>query len=135
MTLASSFLHLNLLAVLVAAVVHMVLGLIWFLPRFFGTAWVELTGKEMKPASRWIPAVMLGHLFMALVLAMIVILANATDVLGGLLVGVLAWIGFVVPLEAGELVWEKIPFRLFLIRVGNQLVGLGLAGVILAVWR
>jgi len=50
-------------------------------------------------------------------------------------VGVLVWIGFVVPLEVGELVWEKNPFKLFMIRVGNQLVGLSIAGIILAVWR
>jgi hypothetical protein len=72
---------------------------------------------------------------MALVQAVIVNLANATTVMGGIAVGVLVWIGFIVTLEIGELVWEKIPFKLFMIRVGNQLVGLSLAGIILAVWR
>jgi hypothetical protein len=72
---------------------------------------------------------------MALVQAVIVNLANATTVMGGITVGVLVWIGFVVTLEIGELIWEKIPFKLFMIRVGNQLVGLSLAGIILAVWR
>ena len=49
--------------------------------------------------------------------------------------GVLVWIGFVVTLEIGELIWEKIPFKLFLIRVGGHLVALSVAGAILAVWR
>jgi hypothetical protein len=133
--LTSSLLAVNLLAVLVAGLVHVVLGLIWFMPKLFGNAWEELTGKEMKPAPQWIAAGILGHLAMALVLAVIVKLASATDVVGGISVGVLAWIGFVVPLEAGELVWEKIPFKLFLIRTGNQLVGLSVTGVILALWR
>lgn len=44
-------------------------------------------------------------------------------------------IGFVVTLETGELIWEKIPPKLFLIRIGNHLVALGLAGIILAIWR
>jgi hypothetical protein len=35
----------------------------------------------------------------------------------------------------GELVWEKIPFRLFLIRLGDQLLTLSLAGAILALWH
>jgi hypothetical protein len=65
----------------------------------------------------------------------IVSLANATTVVGGIIVSVLLWVGFVVTLEIGELILEKIPFKLFMIRVGNQLVGLGLAGIILAVWR
>jgi hypothetical protein len=135
MLVITSFLDINLLAVLVAGIVHMVTGLIWFMPKLFGNAWVELTGKEMKPALQWITAGIVGHQVMALVLAVIVRLANATTVIGGIVVGALIWIGFVVTLELGELIWEKIPFKLFLIRVGNHLVGLSLAGIILAVWR
>ena len=135
MSLITSSMHINFLAVCVAAVVHMVLGLIWFQPKLFGNAWTELTGKELKPALNWMPAGILGHLIMSLVLAMIVNLANAVNIPGGLAVGILVCLGFVVPLEIGELIWEKIPFKLFLLRVGNQLVGLSLAGMILAVWR
>ena len=72
---------------------------------------------------------------MALVLAMMVNLANATTLVGGIIVGIVICLGFVTPLEIGELIWEKIPFKLFMIRVGNQLVGLSLAGAILAVWQ
>ena len=135
MLLKTILLDINLWAILVAGIVHMLIGLIWFMPKLFGKAWVELTRKEMKPAPQWIAAGIIGHQVMALVQAVIVNLANATTVIGGIAVGVLVWIGFVVTLEIGELIWEKIPFRLFLIRVGNQLVGLSLAGIILAVWR
>ena len=135
MFLTTSLLNINPLAVLLAGLVHMVLGLVWFMPKLFGNTWVELTGKEMKPATHWIAAGIIGHLVMALVLAVIVNLANATTVIGGIAVGVMVWIGFMVTLEVGELIWEKIPFKLFMIRVGNQFVGLSLAGVILAVWR
>jgi hypothetical protein len=127
--------EVNLLAVLVAGVVHIVLGLVWFQPKLFGNAWVKLTGKEMKPASQWIPAGMIAHLFMTLVLAVIVKLCGATAALQGAVVGVLVCLGFVATILAGELVWEKIPFRLYLIRVANQLVGFAIAGIILAVWR
>ena len=135
MSLTTVLSNINLLAVLVAGIVHMVIGLIWFMPKTFGNAWVELTGKEMKPAPQWIAAGIIGHQVMSLVLAVIVKLANATNVIGGIVVGVLVCIGFIVTLEIGELIWEKIPFKLFMIRVGNQLVGLSLAGSILAVWR
>lgn len=131
----TSLLNINPLAVLIAGLVHMVLGLMWFTPKLFGNTWVELTGKEMKPATQWIAAGIIGHLVMALVLAMIVNLANATTLVGGIIVGIVICLGFVAPLEIGELIWEKIPFKLFMIRVGNQLVGLSLAGAILAVWQ
>jgi hypothetical protein len=135
MALTTSVSDINLWAVLVAGLVHTVIGLIWFMPRIFGNDWVELTGKKMKPATRWIPAGLIGHQVMAFVLALIVSLANVTNVVGGMAVGSLVCLGFMATLEIGELIWEKIPFKLFLIRVGNQLVGLGSAGIILAVWR
>ena len=126
---------INLLAVLVAGVAHMVTGLVLFQPKLFGNAWARLTGQELKPATQWIAAGIIGHQVIALVLAMIVYLANATTAAEGAIVGILVWIGFVVTLEIGELIWEKIQFRLFLIRIGNHLVALSAAGVILAVWR
>jgi hypothetical protein len=126
---------INLLAVFAAGVAHMATGLVWFSPQLFGHAWAELTGKDLKPASQWLIAGVIGHQVIALVLAVIVRLAGATTAAGGLAVAVLVWLGFVVTLEVGELIWEKIPVRLFLIRIGNHLVALGIAGVILAVWR
>jgi hypothetical protein len=68
-------------------------------------------------------------------LAVVVYLANATTIFEGMIVGILIWIGFVVTLETGELIWEKIPFKLFAIRIGNHFVALSVAGAILAVWR
>lgn len=135
MTLTTSLSGINLLAVLVAGIVHTVISLIWFMPKFFGNTWVELTGKELKPANRWIPAGLIGHQMIAFVLALIVNLANVTSAVGGVVVGILVCLGFMATLEIGELIWEKIPFKLFVIRIGNELIGLGSAGAILAVWR
>ncbi len=135
MSLVTIFSNINLLAVLVAGIVHMATGLIWYQPKFFGNTWANLTRAELKPAPQWLAAGLIGHQVIALVLAIIVTLANATTVLGGIAVGGLVWLGFVVTLEIGELIWEKIPVKLFMIRIGNHLVALSLAGSILAVWR
>lgn len=135
MMLSSALAAINPFAVLAAGITHLVLGLIWFQPKLFGNDWVKLTGKDLNPAFRWIPAGIIGHLVNSLVLALIVNLANATTAVEGVIVGIIVCMGFIVPLEIGELVWEKIPFRLFMIRVGNQLVGFSIACIILAVWR
>jgi len=135
MSLSDAFSQLNWFAVLVAGIVHLVAGLIWFQPKVFGNQWVTLTGKSMEPAVRWMPAGIIAHLVMSLVLAIFIYLANATDILSGILVAILAWIGFIVPILTGELIWEKIPFKLYLIRIANQLVGFCISGAILAVWR
>ena len=44
--LTLDFSAINLLAVFVAGVAHMAIGLIWNMPQLFGNAWAELTGKE-----------------------------------------------------------------------------------------
>lgn len=134
-SLTAGFSDINLLAVIVAGLAHMVTGLVWFTPRLFGKAWAEDTGKDLVPARRWLLVGVVGHQVIALALAVIVNLTGATTAAGGIAVAVLVWLGFVVTLEVGELIWEKIPFRLFLIRVGNHLVALSIAGTILAVWR
>jgi RsiW-degrading membrane proteinase PrsW (M82 family) len=135
MSIWSAFQNLNWLAVLVAWVVHVVISLAWYQPIFFGKAWVKLSGKEMKPATQWIPVGFIAHLVAVIALAVIVNLANATTAWEGILLGLLVSIGFIGAILAGELVWEKIPFRLFLIRVGDQILTLSLAGVILALWK
>jgi len=126
---------INLYAVIAAWIIHTASGLIWFQPKLFGNEWSKLTGKELKPAKKWLIPGLVGHLSMVFVIVIFIKMANITNGSGGLLVGLLCWVGFVVPLEIGELIWEKIPFRLFLIRIGNQLVGMGISGFILGAWQ
>jgi hypothetical protein len=126
---------INYLAVVAAGLTHMVVGLVWFSRRLFGEAWVALTRQTMDPAVKWLPVAALGHLTVAFVLAILIRLAGGPSLLAGLVIALLVWGGFVVTVEIGELVWEKIPFRLFLIRVGEHLVALCAAGAILGVWH
>ena len=129
------FSAINYLAVLVAWIVHIVMGLIWFRPELFGKEWSKLTGKELTPAKKWLVPGLIGHLLMIFVLVILIKLTNANTGLSGMLIGLLMWIGCVVPMESGELVWEKIPFRLFLLRTGNQLAGMAVSGFILGAWQ
>jgi hypothetical protein len=134
MEILNALFNVNPLAVVVAGIVHMVIGLLWYQPKLFGNAWVALTGKDLNPAKQWLGVGVIGHLGIALVLAMLIKLAGATDAVGGFAIAFLVWIGFIVTLEIGELIWEKIQTKLFLIRIGEHLLSLGLIGIILAVW-
>jgi hypothetical protein len=129
------FPNINFFAVLVAWIIHITIGLIWFRPGLFGNEWSKLTGKELKPQKKWLIPGLIGHLAMTSVLVIIIKLANINNGSGGLIVGLLCWIGFIVPIEIGELIWEKIPFKLFLIRIGNQFAGIGISGFILGAWQ
>jgi hypothetical protein len=126
---------LNYAAVVLAGVGHMITGLVWFSKPLFGPAWVRLTQQEMTPARQWLPVAAVGHLVIGFALAVLMAFAGVTSLLGGLVIAWIAWLGFVVTLEIGELVWEKIPFELFLLRAGNHFVALSVAGLVLAAWR
>ncbi len=127
--------NLNWLSVVVCWIAHVVISLAWYQPIFFGRAWVRLSGRDMKPAAQWIPVGFLAHLICIIALAVIINLADAKTILEGAILGVLVSIGFIGAMLGGELVWEKIPFQLFLIRLGDQLLTLSLAGAILAIWK
>ena len=107
---------INYLAVLVAAVVSMVLGAVWYGP-LFGKKWSELMGwssmtpeqtAEMKKASKksyfWM---FLSSLVMAYVTAWVMGVAGVTDFSGGLEVGFWLWLGFIATVSLGGVLWEK----------------------------
>ncbi len=132
-TLAIS--EINMFAVVVAGLAHMLVGLVWFSRPLFGKAWMSATGaKNMKPAVQWVPFAFLGHILIAFVLGLFIVLASATTLVDGFLVAVIVWLGFFVTLEIGELVWENIPLKLFLLRIGDHFLALSIAGIILVAW-
>jgi hypothetical protein len=126
---------INLWAVLVSGLANIIICLVLYLPKIFGNTWMKLTGKDLNPVRQWMALGIFGHLINALVLAVIITVFNATTMLQGLEIVFMVWLGFFIPLEAGELVWDKIPFRLFLLRVGVLLVSECVTGFILVIWR
>lgn len=42
--------HLNFLAILVAAIIPMALGMVWYNPKVFGTAWIKESGMMEEKA-------------------------------------------------------------------------------------
>ena len=121
MLLSTAISEVNLLAVLVTAIIHTVIGLVWFQPKIFGNKWAALTGASLNPAGKWIPAGLIAHLVMSFVLAIFIILANATTLWEGAVIGAIACIGFMATLETGEALtgmaggnfdWERLePWR------------------------
>jgi hypothetical protein len=139
----------NYWAVLVAAVLSMVLGSLWYGP-LFGKTWIRLMGwsksdvekgrKEMngaKMAKQYgIQAV--GSLFMAFVLAHALVFAKAylheEGISAGLQTGFWNWLGFIAPVTLTSVLWEGKPWKLWLINNSYNLVTLMAMGVLLSLW-
>lgn len=132
---------LNFAAILVAAIVNMVIGALWYSPLLFGNIWVKamkFNKAELKADKymgvRYAVAFLMG-LLMVFVLAHYVDANEATTPSMGAQAAFWPWLGFMVPVLAGDILWNSKPFSVFVINASHYLVALLTAGVILAVWQ
>lgn len=137
---------INHWAVLVAAVVSMVLGGIWYGP-IFGKIWTELSGftKEKMDEARArgmgksYAGAFIGSLLMSYVLAHAIVFAGAymkmRGIGAGLMSGFWNWVGFIAPVTLGTVLWEGKPWKLWFINNGYNLLSLLIMGIILSLWR
>ena len=130
---------INYLAVLVAAVVNMVLGAIWYAPPVFGRTWMALVGKteadiRRSSAGRAYAITAVVALILSYVLAHFVDYTKATTLVTGAQTGFWLWLGFVATVSAGGFIFEGRPVRLYLLNNGYNLVSLVVMGTILAAW-
>ncbi len=138
----------NYLAVLASAVFMMVLGGLWYGP-LFGKKWIALMGFDQQKVAdmqaqgmgaMWksYALMALGALIMSYVLAHGLIFGNAylgtSGVSGGLQGAFWYWLGFVVPVSMGSVLWEGKSWTLWTINAGYYLVGMLIIGSILSVW-
>ena len=134
--------HVNYLAVIVAAVAVFVLGWLWYSPLLFFKPWMRLRGLDpvAAMAGAKVPA---GKLFIefvrCLVLAYVIAFFVALHGLGSWMAaahfGLLLWIGFPVILLTGSVLWENIPWKVAAIHAGDWLVKLLVIPIIVSAWQ
>ena len=134
---------INYLAVLVAAITSMIVGYLWYGP-LFGRQWRHLMGmtKEamsQKSMTQTYTIMFISVLVMAGVLAHNLVFGSAflnlSGVTAGIQVGFWNWLGFVVPVSLGTVLWDKKPWKLWFINAGYYLVVMVKMGIILALWQ
>ena len=136
---------INYLAVLVAAIVNMVVGSLWFGP-LFGKPWMKLSGitqEDIKKAkargmAKAYALAFVGALLMAYVLAHNVELGRTyfhmSSLVTGFNAGFWAWVGFVVPVTMGAVLWEGKSWKLWVLNSFYYLIVLVLNGLLLSYW-
>lgn len=133
---------INLIAVLLAAVASIVVGILWY-GVFFKKSWMRMMGFTAESvASMKMTASMayllqfVASLAMAYVLARFLVYSNVyyegAGLSAGLAAGFWAWLGFVAPVTLGVVMWEGKPWKLWFINASNFLVSLLAMGAILA---
>ncbi len=115
-----------MLAVAAATVAAFLISTVWY--SVFGASTDETTPP-------WKIAVeLLRCLTLALVLAGLASRADIDTLAGGLVLGLVLWVGFPLVLWVGAMVWERTPWRLAAIHGGDWLVKLLALTAIVSVW-
>lgn len=129
----------NLLAVLVAAVVNMIIGAVWYSSALFAGPWQKLTGKsaaDMKSAgaTKGYVLTFVGALLLSYILAYVLQLTATTTIMEALKMGFWLWLGFTAATSLSDYVFSGRPMKLYWINNGYQLVSILVMSVILVSW-
>jgi mannitol-specific phosphotransferase system IIBC component len=131
---------INYWAVLAAALANMIIGSLWYGP-LFGKMWKKLQGwgpEQMKSMKMSANGAYVGGLVTALVsayvLAHFVEALAVFDMASAWQLAFWVWLGFVATTQAGSVLWENKPVKLFLLNAANSLVTIYAMTLILALW-
>ncbi|HIH25913.1 DUF1761 domain-containing protein [Candidatus Woesearchaeota archaeon] len=139
--------EINYLAVLVAAIASMIIGGLWYSPVLFGNVWMKLSGitqKDVEKAKKQGMMKSMGRsyffmfvmcLLTAYILAVLLNLVQAVNVKTGIHLGLLIWLGFIATVTSSSVIWEKKPFKLYIIGNGYNVVNLVVMSIILTLWH
>lgn len=131
---------INIFPILVATVVAFGIGSLWYSPFLFGKEWLE--GRNIKEENiekfgtikRYVVQLVFTLVSFS-VLAFIISMAEVRSSTDGAFLGILAWIGFIIPTSLAGLIWKRDTFTLFLIDVVYSLLILTIGGAIVGAWR
>ena len=131
---------INYLAVIVSGILAMPIGALWYGP-LFSKSWMKEVGlteedlkKDFNPGKTYGLAVV-GHIFMALIVAYLLSLTGSATMMQGFQVGVSSWFGFVFLTMFINGLFERRSFKLLIINSGYQLVNIIVFTIVLILWR
>ncbi len=131
---------INYPAVIVAAVVHFIIGGLWY-GLIFANTFVDIVGRaqveQMAAQSHWSQYVVafVTALVLVYILAHFIQYTGAKTVAGGLQTAFWLWLGFVATTQLPTVIFEQRKLGLYLLSIGYQLVACLICGAILAAWK
>jgi hypothetical protein len=130
---------INWWPLLVAALLRMVVGTIWYSPIAFVKPWQRLAGVTPESMQQGLAKAIIVDLVLSIVMAYalyrFVVYAAAFTWFGGAMVGLLAWAGFVLATHLPLWAYENRNLKLIAIGAGSNLVSMVLMGVLFAYWH
>lgn len=134
--------NVNLWSIVVASIVSFAIGAIWYSPILFGREWLALTknkepdveDSEKKSILGKYVIHFIGTVISFCVFGFIISFSNSYNSLDGAFFGFLIWLGFIATTMMGDYLWNKSPFKLFMINSIGSLISLIVGGAIIGAW-
>ncbi len=129
---------INFLAVVLATIANIVLGMFWYSPSILGTIWAKAHNFSMPilnpaPVSYFLS---IGVSFItALFLAFFINWLNITTVWEGIKLAIYLWIGFIATTHFSGVIWARKSYLAYLIDSAFQLVSLVIMAIIITFWN
>jgi len=139
-----NLLQLNWLAIVVAFVAFFAIGAIWFGPKTFYPVWVRALGKDPQEGPRGLPMPLvfgltaLGALVQVVTTAIVIHFVSAASgavgALGGAGIGLLLGVGIAAAASLSHRLFASQGLKVWIIEVGNDIVALTVAGLIIGIF-
>lgn len=133
MTLA--FTNVNWLAVVIAAVVGIVIGFVYYMPAVLGRRWAAAAGRELPAPGDVSPILYVGSVVVALLVAYVLALLlrglGGHSLTDGLVVGFLVWLGFGATTSVNSVLYEGRSWEYWAINNGFLLLSSLVMGAII----
>lgn len=139
MEMSSAFQGVNIWAVLLAALVYLVIGSLWYSPLLLGNAWMKLKGfteedfKSAKPIWFIMLLTYAFAFFAAFSLAMF--LGPQSDATFGAIAGALVAIFWISTSKASMILYENQLVKLWLLHAGFDFLAYTAMGAIVGGWH
>ena len=129
----------NYLAVIVAAIVAVIIGVVYYGPPAIASAVARAIGWTRATAARPAPAQMATGVVVALVnawvLAVLALNLGGSSITDGIVLGILMWLGFIATVTAALVAFEGRSWSWWTVENIHHVIVQAVIGAIVTAWR
>ena len=114
--------------ILVATIVSMLVGMVWYHSKVFGTIWQQNTQTVFDKKAQW-KSIVYGFLSEYLLTGGL-LLAIAFTGINPIFVAIAIWLTIIVPTSLDSLIYEKKNKKIFFIGISHRLVAIVLSSLV-----
>jgi len=131
---------LNLFAIVVAWLIACGVGAYWYSAAGFGKLWAKLSGVNHleipeKEATAALISIVLSTVIQVAALAVVLNSLHATEIVDGLMVGLVLWAGFVAATTVGNTLYQRLGWRFWWLNASYFLLVMVVNSVLLTLWK